>query len=204
MIYLALIICTKVKDAQMKNPIKSITILATATLLLSGCAASLDSATNEPGEQIAHVSFVEPFTTVDSFLKQTDYVVLAEAVSNREYMVETLPYTSTTFRLISTIKGQSLTEEFTVVYTGGKSLKINELPGIPVLGKQYVLALTDFYFEAGKSTGDYIVVGPAQWALSGVNNSFAELDLVDLDMLGDLENSDIPFSIATDELIELF
>gem|GEM_PF-6452351 len=37
-----------------------------------------------------------------------------------------------------------------------------------------------------------------------MNNSFAELDLVDLDMLGDLENSDIPFSIATDELIELF
>gem|GEM_PF-5188921 len=50
---------------------------------------------------------------------------------------------------------------------GGESLKISELPGIPVLVKQYLLAPTNLYFEKGKPTGDYIVVGPAQWALSG-------------------------------------
>lgn len=138
-------------------------VAVTALTVLSGCAS-----TPSPQNQGNHASWVDSWDTYDDVLEDTSLVIIGEAIGQRKISSTedgkgATDTTLTTFRVL-----QSYGADTDEVYVRSSDGFADDEVAVYQVGQEYLVYLTPFEFQPGKSTGTYITVGQlAAYQISG-------------------------------------
>jgi len=137
-------------------------VLLTATIILSGCSASLREdapSTTEQGKTGAHVSRAKDYRTMAELKADSTAIIVGTAGASTVQEVDGIQFTVTDVRVSKVLWGKAASQVVAIKQLGGPELLSADTSRILASGSEYIAFVQPFHMTPGDTTGQYLVTG---------------------------------------------